>query len=93
MSNNCFYCQKNEALDELMTERSTLGATINRLDYTCSNLNTMLENITAAESRISDVDMAEEMTEYTQQNVILQAATSMISQANERPQSVLQLLQ
>src|SRR5699024_10368575 len=67
----------DDALDELMTQRATLGSTINRLDYTCSNLNTMLENITSAESRISDVDMADEMMTMTKFNILSQAANNM----------------
>lgn len=81
------------ALDALMTERSTLGAMINRLDYTCSNLNTMLENITSAESRISDVDMAEEMMTMTKFNILSQASNNMLAQSMQAPQSILQLLQ
>lgn len=83
----------DDALDELMTQRATLGSTINRLDYTCSNLNTMLENITSAESRISDVDMADEMMTMTKFNILSQAANNMLAQSMQMPQSVLQLLQ
>jgi len=73
--------------------RSRLGAYQNRLEHTISNLESTQENMTAAYSRIMDVDMAEEMTEYTTQQVLTQAGTSMLAQANERPQQVLQLLQ
>ena len=64
----------------------------NRLDYTVNNLNTASENVTAANSRIRDTDMAKEMTKYTQMNVLSQAAQAMLAQANSQPQSVLQLL-
>lgn len=73
--------------------RSTLGAYQNRLESVVTHLDEYKENITSAVSGIEDSDMADEMTEYTQQNVITQVATSMLAQANERPQSVLQLLQ
>ena len=73
--------------------RSRLGAYQNRLEHTVNNLDTTTENMTAAYSNIMDADMAEEMTTYTTQQVIAQAATSMLAQANERPSQVLQLLQ
>ena len=73
--------------------RSRLGAYQNRLEHTINNLNITNENMTASYSNIMDVDMAEEMTTYTTQQVIAQAATSMLAQANERPSQVLQLLQ
>ncbi|MDD6811320.1 MAG: flagellin [Lachnospiraceae bacterium] len=73
--------------------RSRLGAYQNRLEHTVSNLDVTSENMTSSYSRIMDVDMAEEMTTYTTQQVITQAATSMLAQANERPSQVLQLLQ
>ncbi len=73
--------------------RSRLGAYQNRLDHTINNLEVSNENMTASYSRIMDVDMAEEMTEYTTEQVISQAAVSMLAQANERPSQVLQLLQ
>lgn len=73
--------------------RSRLGAYQNRLEHTVSNLDITSENMTASYSRIMDVDMAEEMTAYTTEQVISQAATSMLAQANERPSQVLQLLQ
>jgi len=73
--------------------RSELGAVQNRLDHTLSNLNTIAENVTAAESRIRDVDMAGEMMNFTKQNILNQAATAMLAQANMIPQTVLQLLQ
>lgn len=73
--------------------RSRLGAYQNRLDHTVNNLAVSNENMTASYSRIMDVDMAEEMTNYTTEQVISQAAVSMLAQANERPSQVLQLLQ
>ncbi|MBE5825308.1 MAG: flagellin FliC3 [Butyrivibrio sp.] len=73
--------------------RSRLGAYQNRLEHTVSNLDITVENMTSAYSRIMDVDMAEEMTTYSTQQVLSQAGTSMMAQANERPSQVLQLLQ
>jgi flagellin len=73
--------------------RSRLGAYQNRLEHTISSLDITKENMTASYSRIMDVDMAEEMTSYTTEQVISQASTSMLAQANERPSQVLQLLQ
>jgi flagellin len=73
--------------------RSRLGAYQNRLEHTINNLDVSNENMTSSYSRIMDVDMAEEMTNYTTEQVISQAATSMLAQANERPSQVLQLLQ
>lgn len=81
------------AITKLSTIRSQIGAYQNRLEHTTSNLAVSEENLTAALSRIMDTDMAEEMTEYTQQNVLAQAGTSMLSQANARPETALQLLQ
>ena len=73
--------------------RSRLGAYQNRLQHTQTNLATSQENVTAAYSRIIDTDMAEEMTDYSTLQVVTQAATSILAQANERPSQVLQLLQ
>lgn len=73
--------------------RSRLGAYQNRLEHTVNSLDVSTENMTAAYSRIMDVDMADEMTEYTTLQVLSQASTSMLAQANERPSQVLQLLQ
>lgn len=81
------------ALGEVSAARSRLGAYENRLEHTVSSLDITTENMTSAYSRILDVDMAEEMTEYTTLQVLSQAGTSMLAQANERPQQVLQLLQ
>jgi flagellin len=83
----------DNAVTKLSTLRSKIGAYSNRLDHTVSNLAVSDENLTAAYSRIMDVDMAEEMTEYTSANVLSQAATSILSQANARPETALQLLQ
>ena len=81
------------AIETVSAERSKLGATQNRLDHTINNLEATAENLTEAESRIRDVDMAAEMMEFTKNNILIQAATSMLAQANQMPQSVLQLLQ
>ncbi len=82
-----------EALSRISEIRSRLGAYQNRLEHTVSSLDITEENMTAAYSRIMDVDMAEEMTVYSTQQVLTQAGTSMMAQANERPSQVLQLLQ
>jgi|SRR5690625_4397152 len=82
-----------KAIDTVSAERSKLGAVQNRLDHTINNLGTSSENLTAAESRIRDVDMAKEMMEFTKNNILSQAAQSMLAQANQMPQGVLQLLQ
>ncbi|RKM58894.1 flagellin FliC3 [Butyrivibrio sp. CB08] len=81
------------AITKISTIRSSLGAYQNRLEHTVSNLDITVENMTAAYSRIMDVDMAEEMTTYSTQQVLSQAGISMMAQANERPSQVLQLLQ
>jgi len=80
------------AIDKVSMARSKLGAIQNRLDHTVNNLTEMQYNLTAALSRIQDADMAQEMTEFTKNNIILQAATAMLAQANQLPQNVLQLL-
>lgn len=82
-----------EAISDISAMRSRLGAYQNRLEHTTSSLDITVENMTAAYSRIMDVDMAEEMTVYSTQQVLSQAGTSMMAQANERPSQVLQLLQ
>lgn len=82
----------NSAIETVSAERSKLGANQNRLEHTINNLGTSAENLTAAESRIRDVDMAKEMMEFTKNNILSQAAQSMLSQANSAPQGVLQLL-
>lgn len=81
------------AIAKVSEVRSSIGAYQNRLDYAVSSLDGTEENMTQALSRIEDVDMAEEMTEYTKYNVLSQAATSVLAQANDIPQQVLQLLQ
>ena len=82
-----------DALKYVSAARSRLGAYQNRLEHTINSLDISVENMTAAYSRIMDLDMAEEMTEYTTLQVLSQASTSMLAQANERPSQVLQLLQ
>ena len=83
----------NDAISKVSAERSKLGAFQNRLDHTINNLGTSSENLTAAESRIRDVDMAKEMMTQTKNSILSQAAQAMLAQANQQPQSVLQLLQ
>ena len=82
-----------EAINTVSTQRANLGAIQNRLEYTINNLDTTAENMTSANSRIRDTDMAKEMMNYTKMNVLTQAAQAMLAQANQQPQSVLQLLQ
>ncbi len=82
-----------DALEAVSKQRSDLGAVQNRLEHTISNLNNVVENTTAAESRIRDTDMASEMVKFTNNNVLTQAGTSMLAQANQSNQSVLSLLQ
>jgi flagellin len=89
---NLFLTAIDMALSHVTAERSNLGAMQNRLEYTIENLDIASENLSAAESRIRDADMALEMMRLTQANVLQQAATSMLAQANQAPQSVLQLL-
>jgi flagellin len=85
-----------DALDDTLgvvtAQRSELGAVQNRLEFTIHNLDVASENLSAAESRIRDADMALEMMRLTQANVLQQAATAMLAQANQAPQSILQLL-
>ncbi len=82
----------NNALQKVSHQRSSLGALQNRLEHTIKNLDTAAENLQAAESRIRDVDMAKEVMEFTRTNILQQAAQAMLAQANQQPQSVLQLL-
>jgi flagellin len=82
----------DNAIQLVSGERSKLGAAQNRLEHTISNLGTAAENLQAAESRIRDLDMAEEIMAFTKNNILQQAATAMLAQANMAPQSVLQLL-
>jgi len=81
-----------DAINELSTSRAELGAIQNRLEYKIANLDNSAENLAAAESRIRDVDMAKMMTEFTKNNILFQASTAMLAQANALPQGVLQLL-
>ena len=81
------------AIERVSTYRATLGAAQNRLEHTVNNLKVTSENITSAESRIRDTDMADEITAYTKNNILLQAAQSMLSQSNAMPQGVLSMLQ
>lgn len=80
------------AIQQISKGRSTLGAIQNRLEHTIANVDNSAENLTAALSRIEDTDMALEMSEFTKYNILIQAGTSMLAQANQRPQSILQLL-
>ena len=82
----------DEAIVDVSTTRSKLGAVQNRLEHTIKNLDTSAENLQASESRIRDVDMAKEMMNFTKNNILQQAAQSMLAQANQAPQGVLQLL-
>lgn len=82
----------NDAIQKVSDQRASLGAYQNRLEHTINNLGTSSENLTAAESRIRDVDMAKEMMEFTKNNILSQAAQAMLAQANQQPQGVLQLL-
>ncbi|WP_416141350.1 flagellin [Lysinibacillus capsici] len=82
----------DDALQQVSKQRSGLGAVQNRLEHTINNLGAASENLTAAESRIRDTDMAKEMMEFTKNNILMQAAQSMLAQANQQPQGVLQLL-
>ena len=84
--------ETNNAINRVSSQRADLGATQNRLNHKIANLDTSAENLTAAESRIRDVDMAKEMTTFTKNNILAQAATAMLAQANSLPQGVLQLL-
>jgi len=83
----------DEAIKAVSDARSKLGAYENRLEYSVTSLDAFEENMTEAQSRLADTDMAQEMTTYTQQNVLNQAAISVLTQANDMPQQVLQLLQ
>ncbi|PRR96821.1 flagellin [Bacillus sp. NMCN6] len=80
------------AVNQVSAQRGKLGAVQNRLEHTINNLGASAENLTAAESRIRDVDMAKEMSEFTKNNILSQASQAMLAQANQQPQNVLQLL-
>ena len=82
----------DKALSIVSTQRATLGAVQNRLQHTINNLNVASENLTAANSRIRDVDMAKEMANFSKTQILVQAGTAMLAQANQAPQSVLKLL-
>ena len=82
-----------DAISKVSSQRSSLGAVQNRLEHTIANLDNVVENTTAAESRIRDTDMAEEMVEYSKNNILAQAGQSMLAQANQSTQGVLSLLQ
>jgi flagellin len=82
----------DRAINQVSSQRAYLGAIQNRLDHKIANLNTSAENLTSAESQIRDVDMAKEMTNFTNANILAQAATAMLAQANSLPQGVLSLL-
>ena len=83
----------NQAINAVSSYRAKLGAAQNRLEHTVNNLKVTSENITSAESRIRDTDMADEITAFTKNNILLQASQSMLSQSNSVPQSILSLLQ
>jgi flagellin len=83
----------NTAIEVVAKQRAKLGAKQNRLEYTSNNLGTTIENLSAAESRIRDTDMAYEMVQLTRSNILLQASQAMLAQANFAPQGVLSLLQ
>ena len=82
----------DKAIADVSKNRSTLGAAQNRLEHTIENLSTSSENLTASESRIRDADMAQEMVGFTRSNILQQAGTSVLAQANQLPQSILSLL-
>ena len=80
------------AIDEVSTQRAELGATQNRFEHTINNVNVAIENLSASESRIRDTDMAAEMMSFTRSQILSQAGTAMLAQANQAPQGVLSLL-
>ncbi len=82
----------DNAIISVSKSRSKMGAYQNRLEHTINNLTTANENLTAAESRIRDTDMAMEMAEFTKNNILTQAAQAMLAQSNQLPQGILQLL-
>ena len=83
----------SDAISKVSSQRSALGAVQNRLEHTINNLDNVVENTTSAESRIRDTDMAEEMVNYSKNNILAQAGQSMLAQANQSNQGVLSLLQ
>ena len=86
-------CNIQKGISVVSDMRSKLGAIQNRLEHTIANLDNISENTQAAESRIRDTDMAEEMVEYSKNNILAQAGQSMLAQANQSTQGVLSLLQ
>ncbi len=92
-SSNRAVSRINNAINIVSTYRAKLGAAQNRLEHTVNNLKVTSENITAAESRIRDTDMADEITAFTKNNILLQASQSMLAQSNSVPQSILSLIQ
>ena len=82
----------DDAISDVSASRANLGAVQNRLEHTIENLSTSSENLTASESRIRDADMAEEMVGLHPSNILQQAGTSILAQANQLPQSILSLL-
>ena len=83
----------SDAISKVSSQRSALGAVQNRLEHTIDNLDNVVENTTTAESRIRDTDMAEEMVNYSKNNILAQAGQSMLAQANQSNQGILSLLQ
>ena len=82
-----------DAIEKLSEQRTRLGAIQNRLEHTIRNLDNVVENTTAAESRIRDADMAKEMVEHAKNNILMQVSQSMLAQLNQQPEFVLRLLQ
>ena len=80
------------AITAISTQRASLGAFQNRFEHTINSVNVAIENLSASESRIRDTDMASEMVAFTRANILQQAGTAMLAQANQAPQSVLSLL-
>lgn len=83
----------DKAISQVSEQRSNLGAVQNRLEHTIANLNVASENLTSSEANIRDVDMAQEMSNFTKNQILSQAGTAMLAQANQNPQSILKLLQ
>ena len=85
--------ESDAALAPVSASRSTIGATQNQLNYTVTNLNTAIQNVTASRSNITDADLASEVTQMSQSQILTSAATSVLAQANSAPQAILKLLQ
>ena len=81
-----------DAIKQLATDRATVGANVARLNYTNEQLGVLKDNLSAANSRIKDVDVADESTQFARYNILVQAGTAMLAQANATPQSALRLL-